>query len=143
MTSDEAREVTDEIKAGLDRLFDWLVESYRRRDWATLGYLSFRLMINAEFDGPEKVLAVGMIPAVEQANPDIDGGFLRPKKQAAPRDPALGPITLERALKRCVPKDLSAKQRRVVVEATMTMYEVIVDSVRSSTGHSTEKHVSP
>jgi hypothetical protein len=48
-TVEEARRITDRIKAGLDELWALLLEAHERRAWAALGYGTWEAYVQGEF----------------------------------------------------------------------------------------------
>lgn len=51
MTPDEAREVTDRIRTALGVTWELVVDAYKRRAWAAMGYPSWDAYTEAEFGG--------------------------------------------------------------------------------------------
>ena len=78
MAEDQARALTDQIKLGLEGVWELALTAYRARVWVALGYASWEEYCTREFGGCRLSLPTELTMRAELLAPLADGGMSRP-----------------------------------------------------------------
>lgn len=129
MTAEQARSLTDEVRADAERLYEKLLRLHNGRAWRALGYDSWDVFIQAEFDMSKRranqlvaharvVQAVEVGTVVPTSTADDRPGTTVPASETADRQTFLAPTSERqtRSLARLLPAPNAEPKERTAAE---------------------------